>query len=76
MEQKLTYEELERRYELYRKILQHALADKTGVFFICGESGAKDDLGLPESIHVCPIYGSEIVQMYKKQVGKASAPEW
>lgn len=72
---KLTYEELEERYNMYRKILQHALADKTGVFFICGESGKKDSLGLPERIMVCPTFGSDIVQMYAK-LGKASSPEW
>lgn len=75
MENKLSYEELERRYELYRKILQHTFAQKTGVFFICGASENKDDLGLPETIMVCPTYGSDIIQLYRKD-GKASAPEW
>lgn len=74
-EEKLSYEELEKRYNMYRKIVQHALAEKTGAFFICGESGEKDGAGLPEYIHVCPTYGSDIVQMYKK-IGKSTAPEW
>ena len=75
MEEKLSYEELEKRYELYRKILQHTLADKTGVFFICGESGKKDDLGLPDMIMVCPTYGSDIVQYYRKE-GDAGTVGW
>lgn len=75
MTEKLSYEEMEKRYELYRRIVQHILAEKTGHYFICGESGDKDDNGLPERIVVCPTYGSDLVQMYAK-LGKTSGPEW
>jgi hypothetical protein len=74
-EEKLSYEELEKRFNLYRKIITHILADRSGVFFICGEGGEKDYLGLPQYIHVCPTYGSDIVQRYTKyqKDGEASA---
>jgi hypothetical protein len=74
-EEKLSYEELERRYLLYKKIIQHVAAQHTGFYFICGASTETDSLGLPDTILVCPTYGSDIIQSYKKD-GKASAPEW
>ena len=44
----------EKEYELFQKlttIFKHAKAEKLeGVYFICGEGGEKDDMGLPEYI--------------------------
>lgn len=66
-------------YELFQKlktILKHSKAEKLeGVYFICGESGEKDDVGLPEYISVCPAYGSDGIAMYKKHKDY-SAPGW
>lgn len=45
------YEEvmlLRKKVEKYETILKHAMSEKTGVFFICGEAGEKDSMGLPE----------------------------
>ena len=69
-----TVEELMEENQRLKKILSHLLPERSGVYFICGESG-EHETGMPENIMVCPIYGSEVVQLYKK-VGKASAPEW
>lgn len=57
-------EELER----YRKMFQHVIADKTGLYFICGEGGDKDEYGLPEFIHICPALGADLslTSTYKK----------
>ena len=58
-----------KQYQLLRKILLHSNPDKfEGVYFICGESGGKDDLGLPEYITVCPAYGvdARIIKTYKR----------
>jgi len=46
-----------------------------GVYFICGEAGAKDDMGLPEKIMVCPAYGLDGFAIYSKTSGY-SAPEY
>ena len=69
----------QKEYELFeklKKILLHAKADKfEGVYFICGEGGEKDEMGLPEFISVCPAYGLDGFAYYKKHT-KYSAPEW
>jgi hypothetical protein len=68
--------ELEAKIEKFKKIYTHANADKLeGVYFICGEAGPKDDMGLPDSIFVCPAYGLDGMSIYKK-VKDYSAPEW
>ena len=72
------YEEvllLRKKVEKYETILRHAMAEKTGVFFICGVSGEKDSMGLPEKIMVCPTYGLDGFASYKKD-RDYSAPGW
>lgn len=67
----------EKEYELFQKlktIFKHAKAEQLeGVYFICGEGGGKDDMGLPEYISVCPAYGLDGMAMYKKHT-EYSAP--
>jgi len=69
----------EKEYELFQKlktILKHNKAEQLeGVYFICGEGGEKDAMGLPESIQVCPAFGLDGFAMYKKHT-EYSAPEW
>jgi len=69
----------EKEYELFQKlnkIFVHANADKyQGVYFICGEGGEKDQMGLPEIITVCPAMGLDGFATYKKHKDY-SAPEW
>ena len=69
----------EKEYELFQKlnkIFVHANGDKyQGVYFICGEGGEKDDMGLPEFISVCPAYGLDGFAYYKKHT-EYSAPGW
>jgi hypothetical protein len=63
------YEEvllLRKKVEKYETILKHAMPEKSGVFFICGEAGEKDSMGLPERIMVCPTYGLDGFASYKK----------
>ena len=65
-----------KQFELLKKIFIHASPDKfEGVYFICGEGGEKDDMGLPEFISVCPAYGADGMAMYKKHTDY-SAPGW
>lgn len=55
------------QFQVLKKIFVHASAEKfEGIYFICGESGEKDDMGLPEYIQVCPAFGLDGVAMYKK----------
>ena len=44
-----------------------------GQYFICGEGGKSDTLGLPEFISVCPASGLDGFAMYKKHT-KFKAP--
>jgi hypothetical protein len=58
-----------KQFETLKKIFVHTNPEKfEGVYFICGEAGEKDDMGLPEYIHVCPAYGADFraTTMYKK----------
>lgn len=68
----------DKEYEQFQallKIWNHLQAERTGVYFICGESGNKDDLGLPEYISVCPTVGLDGFAVYKKHT-EYSAPGW
>lgn len=52
----------EKEYEQFqtlKKVLVHATPEKSGEYFICGEGGPKDSMGLPEFIFVCPTYGAD-----------------
>lgn len=44
----------------------HSKPEETGAMFITGIAGGKDSLGLPEFISICPTYGLDSFQMYKK----------
>ena len=52
-----------------KEIIRHeVLAEKLGdIFFICGESGEKDDNGLPQQIHICPAYGCDWFMLYERR---------
>ena len=43
---------LESENEKLKNILRKAFPEKSGHFFICGEAGEKDSMGLPEKIMV------------------------
>lgn len=64
---------LEKKAAFLDKMMKHIYAEKTGYYFICGEGGEHDQMGLPEMITVCPSYGLDGIQMYVKK-GKYSAP--
>jgi hypothetical protein len=54
-------------FEKLKTIFKHAQAEKfEGVYFICGEAGVKDSMGLPERILVCPAYGLDGFAIYTK----------
>lgn len=53
--------------EKFLTMFKHATAEKyAGVYFICGEGGEKDEMGLPEKILVCPAYGLDGMAVYTK----------
>jgi len=58
-----------------KKIWVHSVPEKSGLYFICGEGGDKDGMGLPEMIMVCPAYGLDGMAIYTK-TKDYSAPEW
>ena len=61
----ITDEEYE-LFEKLKKIWVHSVPEQSGLYFICGEGGEKDEMGLPEMISVCPAYGLDGMAMYKK----------
>lgn len=44
-------------------------------FFISGESGTRDENGLPEYVHIVPAYGLDWHMMYKR-TDKTWGPQW
>lgn len=65
-------------YELFQKLKKiwiHSSPEKSGAYFICGEAGEKDSMGLPDGILVCPTYGLDGFAYYKKDKDY-SAPGW
>ena len=67
--------ELEAENEKLKNILRKAFPEKSGHFFICGEAGEKDTSGLPDKVLICPAYGLDGFQVYKRD-GKYSTPGW
>ena len=70
----MTKAQLEAENEKLKDILRKVFPEKSGSYFICGESGDKKD-GLPETILICPSYGLDGFQAYVKQ-GRYTAPGW
>ena len=64
-----------KQFQILKKVYMHSeLAEKyPDLYFICGEGGEKDEMGLPEYISVCPSYGLDGCAMYKKHT-EYSAP--
>ena len=59
----------DKEYLLFERLkiaFKHANPDKSGLYFICGQGGPVDEVGLPETITICPTIGSDIIQVYKK----------
>lgn len=57
-------------YELFQKLKKiwvHSVPEKSGLYFICGEAGEHDSVGLPDAILVCPTYGINVTAIYEKK---------
>jgi len=68
--------ELEQLRKVKSLIKHTVLAEKMGdIYFICGEGGEKDSNGLPDSILICPAYGVDWFQVYKK-TERSHGPEY
>ena len=46
--------------------IMHERAEVTGTYFITGEMGDRDDVGLPEQLMICPTNGLNGFALYKK----------
>lgn len=68
--------ELKKLRKLETIIKHEVLAEKLGnTYFICGESGAKDNCNMPDKIHICPAYGLDFFYVYE-YTGLTSGTEW
>lgn len=68
--------ELKSLRELKAIVRHELLAEKFGDrYFICGESGAKDNCNMPDKIHVCPAYGLDFFYVYE-YTGLTHGTEW
>ena len=71
------YEGELRELRKIKSLIKHeVLAEKLGnTYFICGESGAKDNCNMPDKIHVCPAYGLDFFYVYE-YTGLTHGTEW
>ena len=56
-------------YEVFlklKKVWFHSKPDWSGAYFICGDAGEKDYMGLPDKILVCPSMGSNLIAVYER----------
>lgn len=68
--------ELKKLREFHKLVRHTLLAEKFGdIYFICGESGAKDNCNMPDKIHVCPAYGLDFFYVYE-YTGLTIGTEW
>lgn len=58
---------LEEENKKLKNILGSLFPEISGFYFICGEGGNKDSLGLPEQILICPAHGSDYIALYTKK---------
>lgn len=54
---------LAKQQKIIRRIYVEHFPD---TYFVCGESGSKDQNGLPDRIEVCPAYGVDWSQIYER----------
>lgn len=59
-----------------KKIWVHSVPEKSGLYFICGEGGERDKMGLPETILVCSSYGLDDFAAYKKATDYSAGQPW
>jgi hypothetical protein len=70
------YEGELKKLRMIQEVVRHQLADRlSDMYFICGESGEKDQNGLPDKIYICPAYGVDWFQIYER-TDKTFGPEW
>ena len=68
--------ELKTLRKLFTMIKHIDLSEKLGnIYFICGESGKKDENNLPDNILICPAYGVDWFQVYSK-TNQVVGPEY
>ena len=63
------FEDLEQIVKALSRVRMSMLTsnpEKTGRFFICGQSGEVDEQGLPDHLHVCPTYGLDKFEIYTR----------
>ena len=61
-----TKEELLKENTRLRKVLSTIFPERSGDIFICGSSNDVSSDGLPESVMICPTYGSSYMAIYRR----------
>lgn len=59
-------EKLQEEHAFMKKVLKHIFPENSESFYLCGEKGQKDDLGLPEFVMICPAFGKQEIKTYKR----------
>ena len=67
--------DLEAMLKVVSKVITHMNAEKNGAYFITGEGGEKNEVGLPKYIYICPTFGLDWFTVYER-TEKRSGPEW
>jgi len=57
-----------KRFEALRWMFFHMMPEKSpDTYFICGEAGSKNDNNLPEKVMICPAYGVDFFEVYRRE---------
>ena len=59
-------EVLQEENAFLKKIYRHIFPENTEAYYLCGEQGEKDQLGLPEFVIICPAFGKQELVKFKK----------
>ncbi len=65
-------EMLQEENAFMKKVLRHIFPEKSDAYYLCGEKGAKNELGLPEEVVICPAFGKQELVTYKRQEGETN----
>lgn len=49
-----------------KKVFKHIFPEKTEAYYLCGEQGEKNQIGLPEYVIICPAFGKQELARYQR----------
>lgn len=67
--------DMEKMLKVVSKVITHMNAEKNGAYFITGEGGEKNEVGMPKYVYICPTFGLDWFYAYER-TDRTYGPEW